>query len=619
MAKKTLKQRLEAKEQDPKLQKLLAELSQDVKNSRSVVSQNYSKWDAHNDIYRGIRPLDEEDREAQERDEPVKMTVPMTFAQVNTFVSFAFLLLTQKRRFYEYVATGAEDHGYINDIEEILERDLRRNFWNQLLFQSLLDTTRFGVGIVKSWWDIEKQFMPIQSNTESYSSGMYDFSTAPNIEFKEFVKFEGNKMLNVSPYNFFYDTRFPISDWRKGNFVADETEWHINDLKKWERAGVYYGVDHIEPMESKNFTARGNTRLEGLAKFADSSGKDKDDQIVVLTEVHKRIIPKNYDLGDFEHPMPYVFSIANDNRILNARPMSYVHDDWCYDVGLFSPDQHQKLAIGLSDTIYAMQDVISFLVNSRLTSVRRSLEHNAVVDPAKIDMASLRNNEPYITTKKLGHNQPISNYFQQLPYVDTTTANLADAEMLTRTMNIITGVNENAQGVVSSGRRSATELRAANGGAAARMKLTTALLWTNQFSPLGRKLQLNSRQGLSEASFVKILGASAQPRFQQFHPQSIGDLVGSEDHFTYDGTVESEKGYTAQNLQELLSVVLSSPEIASMIQIDPTKIIEEIFLLRGIDNIERFRHGQQTNQPSGPLAGNGPVGVGGMPSNTGGI
>ena len=605
---KTLQQRLEAETQDEELQSLIETVTGDVKRARRTIAKSYPLWDAHNDIYRGRKPSDLEDREASAKGQPKKMVVPMTYAQVNTFVAFAFLLFTQNRRVFEFFATGGEDVKLINDIEECLERDLRRNFFLKILFQSLLDTTRFGIGIVKSWWTVETQYVVVPATPSAVQADNFEFQTAGESSTVPVTKYEGNKLEAISPYNFFYDTRFPVSEWRKGSFVADETEWHINELKDWQRDSKAYGIEHIIPMDNRRYQDRGETRLKAFSKFMGNRRKDEADQIVCVTECHRRIVPKDYGLGEETHPTPYVITIANDSRIINVTPSGYIHDDWCYDVGLFSPDMHQDLAIGLADTIFAMQDVVSYLINSRLTSVRRSLEQNLVVDPSKIDMSTVENRSPYILTKKVAHNSRVSDYVHQLQYIDTTASHLGDADTIMKIMNIITGVNENAMGVVSSGRRSATELRAANGGAAARMKVVTKLIWTDQFANLGRKMQLNLRQGLSMESYVKILGPESLERYEAFHPP-IQELVGVEDHFTFDATVESEKGYTAQSLQDLLQVMLSSPEIAATLSLDPSKIIEEVLELRGIDNIERFKHDQPPLGAIQPVQGGVPTGV----------
>ena len=43
------------------------------------------------------------------------------------------------------------------------------------------------------------------------------------------------------------------------------------------------------------------------------------------------------------------------------------------DLAQFTPDMQQTVALGLADLIYRLQDVITWLINSRVTDVRRNL------------------------------------------------------------------------------------------------------------------------------------------------------------------------------------------------------------------------------------------------------
>lgn len=586
---KSIKERIEAEQQDEKLIKLRDKVVNNIKYSRSSMHKLHMKWDQHNDVYKGVRPIDAEDAEAIELNEPEKMVVPMSFAQIQTFVAFCFLLFTQNKRFYEFMATGAEDYESTNDAEELLERDLRRNHWNSMLYQFLLDTARFGVGVFKSWWSVEKQVAPMTMAPSETNANGFAFQSAGGTSTQEFTKYEGNRLENISPYSFFPDTRFPLSKWRKGAFVGDETEWHITELQKWEKQGLVYGVKHIEPMSKDEFSKRKGTRLEGLRSFMGRENRDKDDQIVCLTECQLSIVPSEYDLGEEDYPVKYVVQVANDDRILKAEPLGYMHDEWTYDVGLFSADMHQKVSESLSDIIFALQDVVSFLINSRLTSVRKSLENNMIIDPSAVDMASVEARSPWILMKKGSPRVGVDKFIRQLNYVDTTSQHLNDADMMMKMMQMVTGVNENSMGQFSGGRRSATEARAVNAGSASRMKVTATVIWTDAIASLGRKMHINQRQGISEQEFTKVLGEAASERFSKFKPEDPSKLVGVEDFFVFDGTLQSEKGFIAQSLQELVSAMMSNPMVMQILPLDTGKIIEEILALRGVDNIERFK------------------------------
>lgn len=598
---KSIQERLSAAEQDEKLVKLRNTCVKSVKMSRTEMSTKYDTWDKHNDIYRGLRALDKSDVKAMDHGEPEKMIVPMTFAQVQTYVAFVFLLYKQNRRFYELMPTGSEDYDISEDAEQILERDLRRNYFDRVLYQGLLDTARFGLSVTKSWWAVETQYAQVTLPASSTMVNGMSFQQPPTQSMQELIKFEGNRLLNVSPYSFFPDTRFPLSDWRRGAFAADETEWHINELKKWQRQGLAYGVEHIKPMDDREYKDRGQTRLDGFHKHMEKKSKDVDDQIVCLTTIFKECVPKDYGFGEEEFPIKYVIQIANDDRIIRAEPAGYLHDEYPYDIGQYSPDMHQQIGDSLADVLYAMQDVVSFLVNSRLASVRKSLENNLIVDPSMVDMTSVESRSPWILLKKGSARQGVDKFVRQLQYQDTTAQHLNDADVIMRIMQMVTGVNENSMGQFHGGRRSATEARSANAGAAARMKLLATVLWQDCYASLGRKMLMNSRQGISESTFVKILGESARMRYGVFHPMSPSDLVGSEDHFIFDSTLQSEKGFMAQSLQELVGAVLSNPIVMQVLPLDVGKLMEEILQLRGVDDIDRFRI--QPTTPQNGIAG----------------
>jgi hypothetical protein len=65
-------------------------------------------------------------------------------------------------------------------------------------------------------------------------------------------------------------------------------------------------------------------------------------------------------------------------------------------------------------------------------------------------------------------------------------------------------------------------------------------------------------------------------------------LVGNYDFTTLDGTLPTEKSQTASMLQELLTAILSNPNAAAILGLDPKALLTEISELNGIRNPERF-------------------------------
>jgi len=586
--------RLEAEEQDEELAKLAEKVRSNVKRSRSKMSLKYSAWDTNNDVYTGVRSADEADLKAREDNEPEKLVVPMAFAQIQTFVAFCFLLFKQNGKVFELMSSGAEDGGNKDVGEKLLEQNMRHNQFDSQLYAFLLNIARFNIGVMKSCWVKESQWVEVPSQpVMQVADGGYDQMTPTSMIAEEVTSYEGNLIKQVSPYNFFPDPNYSIADWRKGSFVADESEYHIGALKQRERKGEVYGIDHVEPMDRAEWSARGTTRLDGMSAAMNKAGDDKDDQMVCVTECQMELVPEKYGLGPQTYPMKYVVEVANDSRVIRVEPLGYLHGQWTYDVGQFSPDQHQLIGSCLSDTIGALQDVVSFLFNSRLMSVRRSLDNNMVIDPSGIDMTSVESRSPWIIMKKGSPRLGVEKFIKQLNYVDATSTHLNDADTVMRIMQAVTGVNENAMGQFSGGRRSATEARAVNAGGASRLKMTAQLIFSDALAPAGSKMLSNLRQGISQEFFVKVVGEDNALKYETFKPADQRSLVGAQDFFVFDATLQSEKGFIAQSLQELVSALTSNPVVMQLLPLDVGKLIEEIMTLRGITDLERFRIQQQ--------------------------
>lgn len=617
-----LKKKLSEEDEPEEIKTLREELCKMHKGSRGKMASRFENWDYNLQIYKGIRSRDQEDLDARKAREPQKFVVPLTYTQVQTFVTFAFLLYKQNERFYEFLATGPEDETYKDISERLVQRDLNHNNWDTILYNSLLDNARMGLGVVKSYWKKDLVDVPavLPGQLVQAAAGPLASVTAAQPTMVSAVKYEGNCVVNVDPYKFMPDLRLPLTRWREGQFVADECEYHISKLKDWEAMGLVAGVDHLAPMDVTKYRESKRERFSGI-EAGQKGQTTKDDFMVCVTEGQYRLIPSKYGLGTEDKPVVFFIRIANDQRIISIDRSKYIHNEFIYDVSQFSPDNQSSLGMALSDVIFALQDVVTWLINSRIMSVRRSLDNHLVIDTTAIDESTVNSRGPFIKLKKgvSARGTGIQNFIQQLKIQDVTGRHMEDADTLMKIMQMVTGVNENAMGQYAPGRRSATENRAANAGAASRMKMTCQLMWSSMYGPLGQKLLTNQRQEMSFETFGKILGKREDliPLFNQFHPANPADLLGMEDFFVFDGTVASEKIYMAQALQDLLQAILANPESIGMLGYDINRIFDEIQLLRGINNAGRFKltnPSLRTGPPGLPLPGRGGGAAPGTPA-----
>jgi len=601
-----LKKRLAAEIPDEKLDELCKAIVSDLNRSRGHMSENYEAWDKALDTYRSLRTADASDHRARRKGEPEKMTVPLSYAQVNTLVTFLFLSYTQKESIFELESTGPEDYGPIREAcQAILQREERQTRYHSKLVQALLDMARFKLGVLKTSWRYDSRILKRESpEIEIPFAGLQGISlsldeTPP--EEDEVIVYEGNEVDNISPYNFFYDTRQPLSKWQQGRFAADETEYHFQDLRKMEKDGSLVGTKHVTAFAMDAWKKREEgTRLGNVDPQMTRSGSVKGDFMVCLSNVQKKIVPVDYELSESQEEEIWVFAVANDQRILSARPLNAPHGEFTYDLLALSPDQHSELSDSLSSLIDPLQEVITWLINARVAAVRQNIEGRFVVDPSFVDVSTLTAGNKYIMLKKNApYNQGVQAFISQLKTVDPTVTHMQDVQSLMQMMQVVSGVNENSMGQVASGRRSATENRAANAGAASRMKLIAATVWIDGLAPQGRKLLLNCRQDMSFETYQKILGENAFETYDRFHPQDPLELLGNEDYFSYDGTLSSEKNYMAQSLQELIVALASNPELAMATGFDLVAMTKEAFALRGLKNLDRFQLPPQPMNPNG--------------------
>lgn len=617
MDQKTIAQLSKPMDDDMFHVRLLTHVRALVKNSRARMSRYYPSWDLQDQVYRAERVKDRDDIQQKLKQLPVKMVVPNTFAQVMTFVSFLFLTFRQNNRFYEFSPNGAEDYDQKReDCELSVERDLNHNEFNTKLFQCLLDTARFGLGVMQTSWTEEKTYARVAQEIPPVMFGGVNVTQAgPTFQWLPFTKFEGNKIRNVSPYRWFPDTRYPITDFQKGDFCACEDDFSICELRRLESQGEVAGIDFIRPLANKWNDLRGaDSRgmvAGGLPEMRERFDAKNESSVAIITKVQVKIVPNKFQVGDSEtdvlgpedFPVLYDIWYANDNRVIKVEQVTNWHGEFAFYISQFTPDMHHTLSLGLADLVYHLQDVISWLINSHIKSVRRVIANRLIIDPKLIETKTLDGDGDIYMRKSVSI--PLDQAVGQLKTQDVTAAHMDNAQMLGQMMEAVTGCNGNMQGQYSEGRRSAYQSRVVTAGAAGRMKLHAHLIWESCFGRMGRHLLSNQRQSLSFDSFARLIGTvqpsqdelaqgidPVQARFAAFQG-TPAEVICSDDFFVFDSTLSSEKGFMAQSLQELLSTILTvNPAAAQQfaMTVNPAKILEEMQELRGGGPMSRFAY-----------------------------
>lgn len=613
-----------------------------VRASRLEMSKYYKGWDHADKLFRANKCNDWDDTEQGQKKEPTKLVVPLTYAQVMSFVSFMFTTFNQKENFFELQGHNLQGQLASDVAESLLSRDLKYNKWSVKLFQMLLDVARFNLTVVKHTWVDEKQ--KVKKMVDVPGRTILGMQVTPPTQVEQEViesKFQGNKLFVISPYRFFPDVRLPLTRFQEGEFCASEDEYSFPSIKQFEKDGLVAGVNFIPTLSKELLAERGESRLSSF-KAADigvgatfASGYNST---VIITEVQINLIPNKYmiagkPMGTEDFPVKYVVWYANDSRVIKCEPLTYPHGEFTYDLAQYTPDQQNLINAGLVDMVEHLQDLIDWFINARVASVRKTISNQFIADPSAIELKDFTERKTVVRLKPGVVRSGVDKWIKQIDVQDVTQGHINDSNSLYATMQTVTGINENLTGQFHTGRRSATEARNSASGAAGRLLLIARLMYDSCFEPLGQKMISNLQNGLDVKTYVKLIGMPQLPEdveaFQGFIQVDKANLVGSFDFEVFDGTLSSEKIGLAQTLEEMLKAMMTNPQFIQVVGFDPKKVFLEMVRLRGLKNTQRFLpdnpqemqqrlaqvyatiNGQPGNgsQPpaSGPIAGPGGV------------
>ena len=160
-------------------------------------------------------------------------------------------------------ATGDEDFSIRDESQSVMDREVRQTRFHSKLIHALLDMARFNLGVLKTSWKYESIEVEKDNGFKAMFNPDGTMGDSMEEENEEVVLCEGNYVENISPYNFFFDTRLPLTRWKEGRFAADETQVNLKELEQQERDGVYAGTKYVQTFDRKSWNARRDgTRLD---------------------------------------------------------------------------------------------------------------------------------------------------------------------------------------------------------------------------------------------------------------------------------------------------------------------------------------------------------------------
>jgi hypothetical protein len=256
----------------------------------------------------------------------------------------------------------------------------------------------------------------------------------------------------------------------------------------------------------------------------------------------------------------------------------------------FSPDFHSVYNPGLVELTMPMEYILSWLFNSHMENVRKTINDMIVYDPARIMRSDLETPGPgrLIRMKPEAYGQDVKSAIFQLQVNDITGAHLKDSEVILDLLQRVTAVSDNLMGLpIVGGRRTATEVRGVRELSANRLQTLAQLISSQAFQPWTEQMVANTLQLMERDLFIRLEQSKGADPASQFLHITPEDIYGEFDFLPIDASIPIDRVDLGQVWKEILLGVAQSPELSG--QLDLFEIFKKTCEIFGVKNIDQFR------------------------------
>ena len=578
--------------------KILTAVKERYKMSQRKMALRYSKWIESEELYRGyIKETDEDSKRRAKRKQGspqfTTIHIPYSYAMLlsaHTYWSSVFLSRTPV---IQYTARHGETQQQVQAIEALVDYQLMVGEWLVPLYMWLLDAAKYGVGILGNYWANESTVVSkiVKEQPTFMGIPMIGRSPRETIQTQTIPAYQGTRVFNVRPFDFFPDPRVALMNLQQGEFCARFTSTGWNELKK--RGDDYFNLDTLENMRESGAFDReaGSGQLDLPDDNTESInyGLAHDKGTVGLIEMHIELSAKEWEIGDSSYPEKWIFTMANNAVIIGARPAGAIHSKFPYCVQVYELEAYGHSTRGMLEISKPINDAMDWLLNSHIFNTRKVLNDNLVVDPSRVVMQDLEDGGPGKIIRLLpsAYGTDTRTVASQLQVADVTGTHLNDMRVMGDILQRVTGATDNIMGMVNAGgRKTATEVRTSSTFGINRLKTQAEFNSALGWAPLSQMIVQNTQQNYDKEKMFKIAGdlLDSAVGFMNITPEMI---AGAYSFVPVDGTMPIDRYAQANLWKEILMGISKMPQIG--MTYDLAAIFAWMAQLAGLKNITQFK------------------------------
>lgn len=571
--------------------------------SRNKMTDRHETWKDTDELFRAyVVPTEKDKYRSGQRKagkpEYTTIYVPYGYAillAAHTYWSSVFL---SRNPVLQYSARHGESQQQTQAIEALMDYQIQVGGMMAPLYVWLLDAGKYGVGVVGHYWSEEFSDVSQIVMMPKTILGIPIPGTETKQKMTQRVKgYQGNRLFNVRPHDFFPDPRVSLMNFQQGEFCGRLTQSGWNQIVRNKELGEYFNLEQLKEMwTSSNERVTLSVTDQLPISLSDSGFESRFTGPgslgpFELLEMTVELIPSEWGLGSKDYPEKWVFTTAGGKRsgvVIGARPLGMIHDRFPYDVLLYEVNGYDLHTRGMMEIIKPLNEVMNWLINSHMYNVRQAINNQFIVDPAKVEMTDLTDGEPgkLIRLRPSAYGTDVRQVISQLQVVDVTSGHPANMQLFADIMQRISGATDNVQGMVSSGgRKTATEVRTSSSFSINRLKTNAEFFSATGWAPMAAKLLQNTQQLYDQEQMYRVAGDLLTGAKNLLVTPEL--IQGFYDFVPVDGTLPIDRFAQANLWKEILLGMAKMPQLA--MQYDMAGIFSWMAQLAGLKNVTQFK------------------------------
>lgn len=580
---------------DTKLHKdLVKKIQSRVRMAMKEHEKQFDRWATAEERTLAYLPETETDKarnDRRKRGEPRYTTIqiPYSYGMLMSAHTYWTSVFFARSPVHQFSGRHGEGEMQVQAMEALISYQVEVGGAMGPYFVWFYDSGKYGHGVLGSYWEVEKLHYGqlVEMNGSLFQAT------------REVEGFRGNRVYNISPYDFIHDPRVALRDFQKGEFCIVRCPMGWNKIVRRVDAG-YFMKENVNKClkEHTKSTPKANThgsdQLE-RPQFTTELWDDENEKHpagAVFLEFYVDLIPSEWGVGTTTFPQKWCFTITEDlELIVGASPLGYVHCQFPIDVLINEIEGYGLYGRGIPEIMEGVQNTVDWLINTHFFNVRASLNNQFIVDPSKLVIKDVQNSGPGFIwrLRPEAYGSDLSKMFYQVPVQDITQSHIADFQQMLSIGERTLGINDQIMGAFnSSGRKTATEVRTTTGFGTNRLKTNTEYMSATGIAPHAQKLVQTSQQLYDAKAKLRRVGSLAQDAglgFVDVSPETIG---GFFDLVPVDGTLPIDRMAQANLWKEILGGLRMMPPEITM-GYDWARIFPWIASLGGLKNLTQFR------------------------------